>query len=350
MSKTLQLKVITALQDKLSAPLSRIRGASGASAKSIKDLRDKLGGLEKTQKDVGKFRDLQKGLSETSIKMREAQNRSNELAAKMRSTAQPTAALRREFNQATRAAEDLKNKHGQQSQELQRLRSTLSSAGISTKNLSRDERELRSNISQTTQQLESQRKKLAQVAQQQRKLGEARQKMERVQSMAGSMAATGAAGLATGSGALYAGARFMGAGIEFDESMSRVQSLTRLDKDSDEMKALRDQAKKLGAETMFSATEAAAGQGFLAMAGFDPKSITEAMPGLLDMAKAGGNELAETADIASNILTGFGLQANEMGKVGDVLVGAFTRSNVDLGMLGETMKYAAPIASSLGQD
>lgn len=350
MSKVLQLKIITALQDKLSAPLARIRGASGASAKSIKDLRDKLGGLEQTQKDVGKFRDLSKGLSETSAKMREAQNRVNELAAKMQSATQPTAALQREFKQATRTANDLKNKHGQQNQELQRLRTSLSGAGISTKSLSQDERSLRSNIAQTTKELEAQRKKLGQVAQQQRKLGEARQKMERVQSMAGSMAATGATGLATGSGALYAGARFMGAGIDFDESMSKVQSLARLDKDSDEMKALREQARKLGAETMFSATEAAAGQGFLAMAGFDPQAIVDAMPGLLDMAKAGGNELAETADIASNILTGFGLQASEMGKVGDVLVGAFTRSNVDLGMLGETMKYAAPIASSLGQD
>src|SRR3546814_15246707 len=74
------------------------------------------------------------------------------------------------------------------------------------------------------------------------------------------------------------------------------------------------------------------------------------MPGLLDMAKAGGNELAETADIASNILTGFGISADQMGRVGDVLVGAFTRSNTNLAMLGETMKYAAPIASSLGQD
>lgn len=350
MSKTLQLKVITALQDKLSGPLARIRGSSGASAKSIKDLRGKLSDLEQTQKDVGKFRDLSKGLSETSAKMREAQNRVDGLAARMKSTTQPTAALQREFKQATRTADELKNKHGQQSQELQRLRSNLSNAGVSTKNLARDERDLRSNISQTTQELEAQRKKLAQVAQQQRKLGEARQKMERVQSMAGSMAATGAVGMATGTGALYAGARFMGAGIDFDESMSKVQSLARLDKDSDEMKALREQARKLGAETMFSATEAAAGQGFLAMAGFDPKSIIDAMPGLLDMAKAGGNELAETADIASNILTGFGLQANEMGRVGDVLVGAFTRSNVDLGMLGETMKYAAPIASSLGQD
>lgn len=350
MSKVLQLKIITALQDKLTAPLRKIRGESGESARSIKTLRDKLKDLEQTQKDIGKFRNLSKGLSETSTKMHEAQNRANALAAQMKATSQPTSALQREFKQATRTADALKNKHAQQAQELQRLRSSLSNAGISTKSLSRDERDLRQNITRTTHELEAQRKKLAQVAQQQRKLGEARQKMERVQSMAGSMAATGAVGMATGTGALYAGARFMSVGVDFDASMSKVQSLARLDKDSDEMKALREQARRLGAETAFSATEAAAGQGFLAMAGFDPQSIIDAMPGLLDMAKAGGNELAETADIASNILTGFSLKASEMGRVGDVLVGTFTRSNVDLGMLGETMKYAAPIASSLSQD
>ncbi|MFC3338157.1 phage tail tape measure protein [Paracandidimonas soli] len=142
----------------------------------------------------------------------------------------------------------------------------------------------------------------------------------------------------------------MAPGIQFDADMSQVQSLTRLEKDSAELAALRKQARQLGADTMFSATEAAQGQGFLAMAGFGPQAILEAMPGLLDMAKAGGNELAETADIASNILTGFGIPADQMGRVGDVLVGAFTRSNTNLAMLGETMKYAAPIASSLGQD
>lgn len=72
------------------------------------------------------------------------------------------------------------------------------------------------------------------------------------------------------------------------------------------------------------------------------------MPGLLNMAAAGQTELGETADITSNILQGFGLQAEETGRVADVLTKAFTNSNVDLQMLGETMKYVAPQAAAAG--
>lgn len=126
--------------------------------------------------------------------------------------------------------------------------------------------------------------------------------------------------------------------------------MTRLGRDDEQLAALRAQARQLGAETMFSATEAAQGQGFLAMAGFDPQAILDAMPGMLDIAKAGDLGLAETADIVSNILTGMNLEASETGRLGDVLVGAFTRSNTNLQMLGETMKYVGPIASSVGQD
>ncbi|NYS35697.1 phage tail tape measure protein, partial [Streptococcus danieliae] len=74
------------------------------------------------------------------------------------------------------------------------------------------------------------------------------------------------------------------------------------------------------------------------------------MPGMLALAKAGRADLADTADIASNILSGLGMQANEMGRLGDVLTATFGNSNTNLQMLGETMKYAAPIAKTYAVD
>ena len=139
-------------------------------------------------------------------------------------------------------------------------------------------------------------------------------------------------------------------GLEFDASQSKVQALARLDKHADGMKALRAQARYLGATTQFTATDASNAQGYLAMAGYKQQDIHAALPGVLNLAKAGDQGLAETADIASNILTGFNLEATQTGRVGDVLVGTFTRSNTDLRMLGETMKYVAPVAATLGQD
>ncbi len=130
--------------------------------------------------------------------------------------------------------------------------------------------------------------------------------------------------------------------------MSRVQALTRIDQNSPQFKALREQALKLGSETQFTASDAASGQSFLAMAGFTPQAIQAALPGVLNMALAGGVELGETADIGSNILTQFNLTADQMDRVGDTLTAAFTRTNTDLRALGETMKYTGPVAAKLG--
>ncbi|HBN4446280.1 TPA: phage tail tape measure protein, partial [Escherichia coli O25b:H4-ST131] len=94
--------------------------------------------------------------------------------------------------------------------------------------------------------------------------------------------------------------------------------------------------------------DAASGQSFLAMAGFTPQAIQAALPGVLNMALAGGVELGETADIGSNILTQFNLTADQMDRVGDTLTAAFTRTNTDLRALGETMKYTGPVAAKLG--
>ncbi|MCM3473047.1 phage tail tape measure protein [Brevibacillus borstelensis] len=127
--------------------------------------------------------------------------------------------------------------------------------------------------------------------------------------------------------------------------MSRVGALSGATRA--EMALLTQNAKDLGATTVFSASEAAQGMQFLAMAGYKTNEIIAAMPGLLDTAAAGQTELGETADIVSNILSGFGLQASETGRVADVLTKTFTSSNTDLIKLGYTMKYVAPVAKSL---
>nr|WP_262361902.1 phage tail tape measure protein [Klebsiella pneumoniae] len=152
---------------------------------------------------------------------------------------------------------------------------------------------------------------------------------------------------------IWASGRFLSPAVGFDTDMSRVMALTRMDKGDSRFTDLREQAKKLGAETAFSSSDAAQGQAFLAMAGFVPEAIQAALPGVLDTAIAGGAlsgdiSLGETADIGASVLKQFGLQATDMGRVGDVLAGTFTRSSTNLRALGDTMKYAGPVASALG--
>lgn len=350
MARDLKLQVVLAAIDKATRPIKSIMQGSIGLARTLKSTRDTLKGLQAQQSNISSFKTLKGATEQTSQAMQANRDKLKQLGQQLANTATPTKALSAEFQRAVRQGHALKQKHGEQQRELQGLRGKLNAAGISTRNLGQHERDLRQKITQTNQSLSQQESRLKRVTQQQQRLAKAKQQYEKTQSLAGSMAGSGAAGLATGSGILYAGARMMAPGLEFDAQMSQVQSLTRQDKDSADMQALRAQARELGGSTQFTAGEAAGAQGFLAMSGFTPAAIKAAMPGMLDLAKAGGAELAETADIASNILTGFGVGADQMSRVGDILVGTFTRSNVDLAMLGETMKYVGPVAASVGQD
>ncbi|EIH9901318.1 phage tail tape measure protein, partial [Escherichia coli] len=194
---------------------------------------------------------------------------------------------------------------------------------------------------QYNNQLERERQALARVTR-------ARERYSRAQETAGKLKTGGALAIGAAAAGGYAAGRFLQPAIGFGKEMSRVQALTRIDKNSPQFKALREQALKLGSETQFTASDAASGQSFLAMAGFTPQAIQAALPGVLNMALAGGVELGETADIGSNILTQFNLTADQMDRVGDTLTATFTRTNTDLRALGETMKYTGPVAAKLG--
>ncbi|MDE5833842.1 MAG: phage tail tape measure protein [Desulfovibrio sp.] len=134
--------------------------------------------------------------------------------------------------------------------------------------------------------------------------------------------------------------------IDFEQSIANVGAVSRAS--DEDMQRLTDTARQLGRDTMFSASQAAEGMQYLAMAGFSTDETIAVMPGMLNLAAAANTDLGATADIASDILTAFGLEAGKIGDVADILTKTFTTSNTDLTMLGETMKYVAPVAASLG--
>jgi TP901 family phage tail tape measure protein len=131
----------------------------------------------------------------------------------------------------------------------------------------------------------------------------------------------------------------------FETSMSRLGAVSRAT--AGELEALRDIAKDLGSTTEFSASQAADGLNFLAMAGFNASEAMAAIPSVLDLATASGLGLAEAADTASNIMSGFGIAAADAAEVADVLAAASTRANTTVSQLGAAMSTVAPIASAL---
>jgi len=133
---------------------------------------------------------------------------------------------------------------------------------------------------------------------------------------------------------------------DFESSMNRVSAVSGAT--GEDLKSLENLAKELGASTQFSASQAADAMGFLAMAGFETDQIMSALPGTLELAAAGQLDLAEAADIASNVLTGFGLEAAEIGRVNDVLAKTASSANTNVRQMGEGMSYVAPVAAGLG--
>ncbi|MFC9657387.1 phage tail tape measure protein [Bacillus subtilis] len=146
-------------------------------------------------------------------------------------------------------------------------------------------------------------------------------------------------------GALGIGATIKAA-ASFEKEMSRVGALANAT--NDQMAALTETARHLGAVTQYTDGQVAEGMQYLAMAGYKTNQIIGAMPGLLATAAAGQTDLGVTADIVSDILTEFHIKAEDTNRVADVMAYTFTNSNATLQEIGQTMKYAAPAAKTAG--
>ena len=133
---------------------------------------------------------------------------------------------------------------------------------------------------------------------------------------------------------------------DFDSAMSKVSAVSGAT--GDDLQALRDKAREMGAKTKFSASEAADAMNYMAMAGWKTGDMLEGIEGIMNLAAASGEDLATTSDIVTDALTAFGLTAADSGHFADVLAAASSNANTNVSMMGETFKYCAPVAGSLG--
>ena len=135
-------------------------------------------------------------------------------------------------------------------------------------------------------------------------------------------------------------------GIDFSSSMSNVQAISGAT--GDEMEQLEQSARNLGATTVFSASDVSDAFGYMAMAGWKTNDMLSGIDGVLNLAAASGEDLATTSDIVTDALTAFGMEAGEAGRLADVMAAASSNANTNVSMLGESFKYVAPVAGSMG--
>ena len=336
--KTLDIRVAFSAVDRLTRPTENARRMMGQLGDSIQRTQGAIKNLERHARSFDRAREAANKAGNGIVR---AQRQLSALQQIQRAGTVLSDKQKKLMNDLSLKLERLNEVRAREVQRMRELGGELRRHGIA---LSGSDNTIQQAIRRTQQyneQLERERQTLARVTQ-------ARQQYFRAQEMAGKLKAGGFTAVGTAAAGGYAAGRFLQPAVSFGKEMSRVQALTRIDKNSPQFKALREQALKLGSETQFTAGDAASGQAFLAMAGFTPQAIQAALPGVLNLATASGMDLGQTADISSNILTQFGLSADQMNRVGDTLAATFTRTNTDLRGLGETMKYTGPVAASLG--
>ena len=130
----------------------------------------------------------------------------------------------------------------------------------------------------------------------------------------------------------------------FETSMNKVSAIT--DTTGSDLLRLRDSAEEMGRTTVFSANQSADAMTFLGMAGFNTEQILSSIAPTLELAAASGIELAEAADITSNILSQFGMSAEDSSKMVDILAKTVSTSNTNMSQLSEAMKYIGPTANA----
>lgn len=133
---------------------------------------------------------------------------------------------------------------------------------------------------------------------------------------------------------------------DFDSSMSKVQAVSGAT--GEQFDKLRDKAREMGSKTKFSASEAAEAMNYMAMAGWKTEDMLSGIDGIMNLAAASGEDLATTSDIVTDGLTAMGYSAQDAGRMADVMAAASSNANTNVSMMGETFKYAASVAGSMG--
>lgn len=133
---------------------------------------------------------------------------------------------------------------------------------------------------------------------------------------------------------------------DFESAMSKVSAISGAT--GSDLDALNQKAQEMGAKTKFSATESAEAFTYMAMAGWKTEDMLQGIDGIMALAAADGLDLATTSDIVTDALTAFGLSADDSGHFADVLAAAASNASTNVSLLGESFKYAAPVAGALG--
>ena len=293
--------------------------------------------LNSAQGDIAAYQKQQAAIEATARKLEVLKQKHDNIQKEIQETGQYSSQLANKELDVQESITKTEQKLSEQTAKLDQMGDALREAGVDTNSLTSESQRLEAEMRELQQAQE-------QVAEEAENMGEGM-----VSAMDAAASALAAAGILEGLKKIAEGFKeCVDAAAEFEATMSTVEALSGANQQ--EMAALNARAKELGATTKFTAKEAGDAMSYMGMAGWTASEMLDGINGTMYLAAASGEDLAMVSDIVTDSMTAFGLAASDAGRYADVLAAAATNSNTNVAMLGETFKYAAPLAGALKYD
>lgn len=291
--------------------------------------------LQAIQRDVKAYEKQAAAVQNTSQKLENLKRQYELVNKQIGETAGSTTALEREKLKLEQRIINTESALDKQKQKLGETKDRLDAAGVSTTDLANKDAELTAKI----QELTEEQKKAAEGAGEFGNAG-----VQAIEAVGGAIAAAGIAGAMKSIADAYM--ECVEVAGNFEQAMSAVEAIAN--SNTSEMAALTAEAKELGATTKFTAQQSANAMEYMAMAGWDAREMLNGMDGVINLAAAAGEDLAQVSDIVTDNLSAFGLKASDTAHFADVLAAAAANSNTNISIMGETFKSSSSVAGALG--
>ena len=339
MDRTLSLSVRFAALDKLTAPLRQMAGGARGAAKELAATKREVLQLERSTSKLGGFKDLQRELGDTHGKLDLAKRSLKELQAQIDMVDRPTAKMTSELRAAEREVDRLGKTAAAQSMKLDKLGGELREAGVDVTQLTREEDRLRASLERTNATLEEQKRRVDRV-------NRTRATGEKMQSVGGKMAGTGAVASATVTAPLVAiGGAATRAFLDFNAQMANVSTLVDTSRES--MKAMGDDVVSISKRVPVALADLAAGLYDIRSAGIPAADAMSVLENSGKLAVAGLGTTAEAADLATSAINSFGLKGAEQQRLYDLVFKAVKNGKTTISGLAQGFgAVAGTIASA----
>lgn len=291
--------------------------------------------LQAIQRDVKAYEKQAAAVQNTSQKLENLKRQYELVNKQIGETAGSTTALEREKLKLEQRITNTEAALEKQRQKLGETKDRLDAAGVSTTDLANKDAELTAKI----QELTEEQKRAAEGAGEFGNAG-----VQAIEAVGGAIAAAGITEAMKSIADAYM--ECVEVAGNFGQAMSAVEAIAN--SNTSEMAALTAEAKELGATTKFTAQQSANAMEYMAMAGWDAREMLNGMDGVINLAAAAGEDLAQVSDIVTDNLSAFGLKASDTAHFADVLAAAAANSNTNISIMGETFKSSSSVAGALG--